>query len=138
MREVVHVLDADDGARNPEFEADLDRALGDVLGQISDPLEIAGDANGADDLAQVDRHRLAARDRQDRLLLDLALQHVEPRIRRYDLMGERGVGGGERIHGVDHHFLGEAAHLRDAPLEQVEVLVVGSDGMLVHHGVASR
>ena len=55
-----------------------------------------------------------------------------------DLMGERGVGGGERIHGVDHHFLGEAAHLRDAPLEQVEVLVVGSDGMLVHHGVASR
>ena len=53
-------------------------------------------------------------------------------------MGERGVGGGERIHGVDHHFLGEAAHLGDAPLEQVEVLVVGSDGMLVHHGVASR
>ena len=136
-REVVHVLDADDRARNAGFDADLDRALGDVLGEIADPLEIAGDANGADDLAQVDRHRLAARDRQDRLLLDLALQHVESRIGRDDLMGERRVGGGERIHGVDHHFLGDAAHLGDSTLEQVEILVVGSDGMLIHHGGAS-
>jgi hypothetical protein len=47
----VHVLDADDGARNPRFDADLDRTLGDVLGQIADPLEIAGDANRANDLA---------------------------------------------------------------------------------------
>ena len=138
MREVIHVLDADDGAGNAGFEADLDRALGDVLGEIADPLEIAGDPNGADDLAQVDRHRLAARDRQDRLFLDLALQGIETRVGRNDLMGERRIGGRERIHGVDHHFLGDAAHLGDSTLEQIEVLVVGSDGMLVHHGVASR
>ena len=129
------MLEADDGARDARLDADLDRALGDVLGEIADPLEIACDANGADDLAQVDRHRLPARDRQDRLLLDFALQEVEPRIGADDLMGERGVGGGERIHRVDHHLLGEAAHLRDAPLEQIEILVVGSDGVLVHHGV---
>ena len=73
-REIVHVLDADDGAGQSRFDADLDRALGDVLGQIPDPLEIARDPNGADDLAQVVRHRLPARDRQRRLLLDLALQ----------------------------------------------------------------
>ena len=121
-----------------ELHADLERAFGDVLGQIADPLEIAGDADGADDFAQVDRHRLAARDRQDRLLLHLTLQRVESRVGRNHLMGERGVGAGERVHGVDHHFLGEPAHLRDAALEQVEVLVVGSDGVLVHHGVASR
>ena len=130
-REFVHVLDADDGARRPAFHADLERALGDVLGEIADPLEIAGDPNGADDLAQVDRHRLPARDGQRRLLLDLALQHVEPRIGLDHLMGERGVAGGERVHRVDHHFLGDAAHLGDPALEQVEVLVVGSDGMLV-------
>ncbi len=138
MRELVHVLDADDGAGNSGFDANLERALGNVLGQVTHPLEIAGDSNGADDFPQVDRDRLAAGDRQDRLLLDLALKQVEARVRRYDVMGERCVGGGERIHGVDHHFLGEAAHLGDPPLKQVEVLVVGSDGMLVHHGVASR
>ena len=133
-RELVHVLDADDRARHPGFDADLDRALGDVLGQIPDPLEIARDPNGADDLAQVDRHRLPARDRQRRLLLDLALKQVEPRIGLHHLMGKHGVAGGKRVHRVDHHFLGQAAHLGDPPLEQVEILVVGSDGMLVHHG----
>ena len=52
-----------------------------------------------------------------------------------DLMGERGVAGAERVHRVDHHFLGDAAHLGDAALEQVEILVVGADCMLmVDHG----
>ena len=135
--EIVHVLDADNGAGHAQFKADFDRALGDVLGQVADPLEITGDPNGADDLTQVDRHRLPARDRQYRLVLDLALQHVEPRIGRDDLMGERGVAGGKRVHRVDHHFLGDAAHLGDSPLEQVEVFVVGPDSVLVHHGFSS-
>ena len=136
-RELVHVLDADDGVGHPAFDADLDRALGDVLGEIADPLEIARDPNGADDLAQVDRHRLPARDRQRRLLLDLALQEVEPRIGLHHLMRKRGVAGGERVDRVDHHFLGQAAHLGDPPLEQVKVLVVGSDSMLIRHGDSS-
>ena len=83
------------------------------------------------------RHRLPARDRQRRLLLDLALQQVEPRIGLHHLMRKRGVAGGERVHRVDHHFLGQAAHLGDPPLEQVEVLVVGSDSMLIRHGDSS-
>ena len=115
------------------FDADLERALGDVLGQIPDPLEIARDPNGADDLAQVVRHRLPARDRQRRLLLDLALKRIEPGIGLHHLMRERGVAGSQRVHRVDHHLLGQAAHLGDPPLEQVEVLVVGSDSVLIRH-----
>ena len=134
--DVVHVLQADDRARHARFGADLDRALGDVLGEIADPLEIAGDADRADDLAQVDRHRLAARDGHDRQILDLALQRVEARIGGDDLMGERRVGVGQRVHGVDHHFLRDAAHFGDAALERVELLVVGLDGMF-DHGVHS-
>ena len=57
------------GWKSPSSATD---ALGDVLGEVADALEIVGDAQRADDLAQVDRHRLAARDGQDRLLLDLA------------------------------------------------------------------
>ena len=118
----------------PEFDADLDRAFCDVLGQIPHPLEIARDPNGADDLAQIIRHRLTARDRHRRLLLDLALQHVEPRIGLHDLIGEDRIPGGKRVDRLDHHFFRNAAHLRDAPLEQVEILVVSSDSVLIRHG----
>jgi hypothetical protein len=116
-------------ARDSRLGGDLHRALGDVLGEIADPLQIAGDANGPEKLAQVHRHRLPARNRHHGQILDLALQRVEARIGRDDLMGERRVGVGERVHGVDHHFLGEATHFGDAALERVELPVVGLEGM---------
>ena len=52
-------------------------ALADVLGEIADSLEIVGDPQNADDLAQIDRHRLTRRDGLDCLLLDVALLRVE-------------------------------------------------------------
>ncbi len=64
---------------------DLERPLGDVLGEIADALEIAGDADGARRFAQIDRHRLAARDGEDGALLDFALQRVEARVAVDDL-----------------------------------------------------
>ena len=48
------------------------RALGDVLGEIADALQLVGDAQRGDDLAQIHRHGLAPRDGEDGLLLDLA------------------------------------------------------------------
>ena len=83
-------------------------------------------------LAQIDRHRLAARDGEDRALLDLALQRVEPRVGGDDAMRELGVEIGERVHRVGQHFFGDAAHLGDAAAEDLEVLVVGSDDMFGH------
>ena len=73
---------------------------------------------------------------EHREILDLALQRVEAHVGGDDLMGEHRVRVGERVHGVDHHFLGDAAHLGDAALERVELLVVGLDGM-IDHGVCS-
>ena len=126
------MLEADDRARHAGLDGDLERALGDVLGEVADAFEVAGDADRADDFAQIDRHRLAARDGEDRLLLDLALQRVEARVGRDDLMGERHVGLAQRVHRVDQHFLGDAAHFGDAALERVEILVVGLDGVFDH------
>jgi hypothetical protein len=51
-----------------------DHFLGDVLGEVADLFEIVADSQRADDVPQVHRHRLAPRDGDDRLLLDLALQ----------------------------------------------------------------
>ena len=56
---------------------------------------------------------------------------------RHDLMGEQSIGVGKRLHRVDHHLLGDPAHLGNAALEHVEFLVVGFDGVLVDHGIHS-
>ena len=89
-----HVLDAAHHLLRLELAVEHHDALGDVLGEIADPLEIVGDAQRADDLAQVDRHRLAARDGEDRLFLDLALERVDLASSAMTLLGERRVARG--------------------------------------------
>jgi hypothetical protein len=86
----------------------------------------------ADYFAQVHRHRLPPGDGEDRLLLDLTLQCVEPGVGGNDLLREPGVGAGQRIHRVDHHFLRDAAHFGDAALERAEFIIVGLDGVIDH------
>ena len=57
-----------------------DRAFGDIGRVIADPLEIAGDLQRRDDLAQVVGDRLAQRQQADDEGLDLALQRIDLRI----------------------------------------------------------
>ena len=59
------------------------------------------------------RHRLAPGDGQDGLLLDLALQGVEPPSAAITGWARAHVAPDERVDGVDQHLLGDAAHLRD-------------------------
>ena len=131
-RDLVHVPDSDDCARDPGFDADLDGALGDVLGEVPDPLEIAGHADDPDQLPEIDRHRLAAGDGHHREILDFALQRVEAGIGGDDLMRKDGVGVGQRVDGFAHHLLGDAAHFGDQALERIELPVIGFDGMFDH------
>jgi len=112
-RVLVHMPEADDRAGNSQFRANLDRALRDVLGEVADPFEVSGHANGANQLAEVDRHRLAASDSHYREIFDFALQRVEAGIDGDDLTRKHPVGAGERIHGFDHHLLGDPAHFDD-------------------------
>ena len=79
------------------------------LAQIADTFQIVGDAERRDDLAKVDGHRLAARDCQDRLLLDFALQGVDARVRIDD--GRASSRGWSARRGVGDLLLGETAHL---------------------------
>ena len=48
---------------------------------------------------------------------------------------QREVGAAQRIHGVDHHLFGDAAHFGDSASQFVEFLVIGPDGM-IDHGVS--
>ena len=115
--------------RNRRLRADLHRALGNILGEIADPFEVAADADGANELAQVSRHRLAARDGRHRHVLDFALQSVEAQIGRDDPVCEHTVGVGQRVHGVDDHFPRDAAHFNNSAFERVELPAEGLDGM---------
>ncbi len=130
--DIVHVPEADDRPWHAGFGPELDRTLGDVLGEIADPLEVVGDANRADQLAQINRHGLAACDGHHGEILDLALQRVETGIGGDDLMGEHRIGAGERVHGLNHHLFGDAAHFGDQAVERVELPVIGFDGVVVH------
>ncbi len=120
-----HLVDA-------EIVAERDDALGDVLGEIADPLEIVGDAQRADDLAQIDRHRLAARDGQDRLFLDLALQRIDQGVGRDHLLGKLGVALDQRIDRLRDLLFGEPAHFGDVAREVLQVGVKRLHGMFGH------
>ena len=86
-------------------------ALGRVLGEVADALQVGGNADGHHDLAQVARHGLALGDGQDRLFLDLVFQHVDAFVVLDDPVGQRGVAARQRVDGIVELLLDKAAHL---------------------------
>ena len=47
-------------------------------------------------------------------------------------LGELGIAPLQRIEGLRQQLLGQAAHLRDLLVEQLQLLVEGFDDVLVH------
>ena len=112
-----------------------DDALADVLGEVADPLEIDGDAHGADDLAQVHRHRLAAGDGQHRTLLDGVLQLVDLGVGGDHALGQRDVAANQRVDGIGDHALGKAAHLGDQAGQFLQIAVERLCGVFRSHPI---
>ncbi len=136
--ELGHVLDPAHHLLQIELAVENHHALGDVLGEIADPLEVVGDAERADDVAQVDRHRLAPRDGEDRLLLDLALQEVDLGVLGDDALGQVGIVPVQRIDGVADLALRQTAHLGDHARQFLEIGVERLVGVLgQYHLLAS-
>ncbi len=131
-----HVLDAAQQLARIEIAVERADALADVLGEIADPLQIVGHAQRGDDFAQIHRHRLAAGDGEDGLLLDLLLQRIDGRIGRHHALGEIDVAAGQRLDGVGDLALGEPAHLRDLAGQLLQIAVERLGGVFVHHGLS--
>ena len=108
------------------------RALGDVLGEVADALQIAGDLQHRHDVAQVVGHGLAPGDHQDGLLLQVALEQVDVAVAGDCRLGELGIAPLQRVEALRQQPLGQAAHLRDLLVELLQLLVEGLDGVLVH------
>ena len=107
--------------------------LAHVLGEVADPLQIGRHPHRADDLAQIDRHRLAAGDRQHRALLDQMLQTVDVGIGGDDALAEADVAADQRIDGFGDHALDQAAHLGDQAGQFLEIAVERFRGMFRSH-----
>src|SRR5262249_16070895 len=112
-------------------------ALGDVLGEIADALEVVGEPQRRHDVAQIDRHGLTPRDGQDRLLLDLALQLVRVDVDGTVALGQSGVALGEGADAVSHLLSFSAAPPISVTLRAIscrstsKALAVCSDIMLL-------
>jgi hypothetical protein len=91
------VFEANYASQGLRLGTDLYCPLGDVFGEIADPLKVARDADGRDYLTQIGRYWLPPRDGHYRELLDLVLQRVETWIGRDDLMGEDRIRVGKRV-----------------------------------------
>ena len=127
------MLEAADQLQRLEFVLQCRDPLAHVLGEVADPLEIGRHPHGADDFAQVHRHRLAPRDGQDRALLDHALQAVDFDIGGHHALAERHVAADQRIDGFDDHAFGKAAHLGDQPGQFLQIAVERLGGVFRSH-----
>ena len=127
------MLDAADQLGRMKLAVERQHALADVLGEVADPLEVVGDAQRADDLPQIDRHRLPAGDRQHRFFLDLRLQRVDAGISGHGALRAVGVAPRQRIDRIGDLPLRKAAHLRHHPGELLEVDVEGLCGVFGHY-----
>ena len=121
-----------------EIAVDGADALGDVLGEVADALEVVGDAQRADDVAQVDGHRLAPGDRQDRAFFDLALQGVDLHVDGDRALGQGGIALAQRIERVADLFLRQSAHFGDQPGDILQVDVECLGGVFRHHLLLPR
>ena len=115
-----------------EIAVDRGDALGDVLGKVADPLQIIGDAQRAHHVAQIDRHRLASGDGENRLVLDLALQRVDGGVASHDALCQIEVPPGERRDRIRDQFFGEPAHFGDLLRQLLQVGVERLGSVFVH------
>jgi hypothetical protein len=106
----------------------------DVLSEVGDPLQVAGNADRGDDLAQVHRHRLAPGDHQDRPLLDDPVQLVYLLVGLDHVVSEVGVGAQQSEDRALHQLLGVAAHLGDGAGKAAKIILERGDDVLCHKG----
>ena len=104
--------------------ADGEHALGDVLAEIADPLEIGRYADRADDLAQIVRHRLALGDQRRSPCRRSRAGHRRGRLSSsITFARQRGIGVDQRRHRLVDHALGMAAHGGDTRWRIFQILV---------------
>ena len=108
------------------------RALGNVLGEVADALQVARDLQYRHDMAQVVGHGLTPSDSENGLLLQVALEQVDAAVAGDCRLGELRIATFQRIEALRQQPFRQPPHLRDLPVELLQLLVEGLDGVLLH------
>ena len=99
--------------------------LGHVLGEVTHPLQRAGDAERSDDNTQVGRYRLLERNQFEAALLDVAGQRVHLGVEIDHRFSERKIRIEERLGRSVHRRTHEPRHLDEVVIDLVKLLVIG-------------
>ena len=99
------------------------RLVGDIGGQVADPLQVGVDLEHGQDQAEVDRRRLPGDQHPDALVVDLDLQVVENSVFAQDLLGEVRVRVLEGAHRFRDGLDGQSAISNNLRLDVFELLL---------------
>ncbi len=92
---------------------------------VAEALQVGRDLERRDDVAEIDRHRLAERQQADDERADLLLERVDRRVALDDRVGGFRVAPQDALDRAVELRLDEAAHAADQGVELRELLVVG-------------
>ena len=126
LRDVAHLRDVDQ-LLDRRMAGVAARGLGDVHREIAHTLEVGVDLDGRDDLPQVGRHRLVERQQREAAVVDVDVELVQRLVAPHDPIDDHGVAAHEALHGGADALLRKAAHLEQARLEPLELLLEVSD-----------
>ena len=96
-----------------------------MLGEVTHPLERAGDAKRSDDDPQVGRYRLLQRDELEATLLDVTSQRVHLGVEIDNCFSEGKIRIEERLGRSVHRRTHEPGHLDEVVVDLVKLLVIG-------------
>ena len=121
----------DTAHQHPRPLSTIDRndALGDVLREIADALDLVGNPQDPNDLPKVIGYRLTPRNGLDCPFLDVVLHGIDRRIGGDYPPCTTCIASRQRLDRFGNLSLRQAAHLRDCPREFLQVGVEDFGGM---------
>ena len=115
-----------------QLGGELERALADVHGEVTDALEVGGDLERRGDEPEISRRRLMQREQLDAEVVDLDVQAVDRMVTLDGGPGQRLVAFDQRPGGVGDLLLDQPSHLEHLGAEVPELGLVDSVGVDAH------
>ena len=104
-----------------------DRALGDIGGIVADALDVGGDAQGGEHVAQVAGHRRAQRQQAHHVVADFLFQLVDGVVVADHALGRALVAAFDHVDGGFELGHRQFAHAHDLAGEAAQFVVVALD-----------
>jgi hypothetical protein len=124
------------GQADGRLAVEHDGALGDILGQVADALQLGGGLDRRQGLAQIHRHGLAQRQQLQGAVFDLLLHGVDAGITANRAFRRGAVPAGDGLNGGGKLGFRQSAHLGDQRGQGFQLFPEGLDGMVIHRAVS--